>query len=49
MLKCDRIHLSEVIDVNKADGSHECIVCLYWFFWRKILNFNLKCVMVVMI
>ena len=40
MLYCDRIDLSEEIDVAKSNNSKECIVCHYWFFnygikWRS--------------
>ena len=29
MLEFDRIDVSEVTDVNKTDGSRECIICHY--------------------
>ena len=47
MLEYDRIELSEGIDVNKVDGSCECIIFHYWYF-LEILTFRLKCIMVVM-
>ena len=34
MLYCYRIDISEGIDVNKAIGSKECIICHYWYFFR---------------
>ena len=36
----DRIDFSECIDVNKASGLNECIICHYWYFLTLIrLNF----------
>ena len=32
MLEYNRINMSEGINVNKADGSRECIICHYWYF-----------------
>ena len=32
MLEYDRIHISEGIDVNKANLSKECDICHYWYF-----------------
>ena len=29
MLECDRIDLSEGIDINKTDASKECDICHY--------------------
>ena len=34
MLECDRIDVSESIDINKTDGLLECIICHYWFFFK---------------
>ena len=31
-LECDRIDISEVIDVNKTNLSKECDICHYWYF-----------------
>ena len=28
MLECDRIDVSESIDINKTDGLLECIICI---------------------
>ena len=42
MLEYDRIYKYEGIDVNKADSSHECIICHYWYFPEIILNINQK-------
>ena len=38
MLHCDRIDVSEGIDVNKTSASKECDVCHYWYF----LNYSFK-------
>ena len=32
MLEYDRIHISEGIDVNKANLSKECDIFQYWYF-----------------
>ena len=32
MLECDRIDISEGIDVNKTNLSKECDICHYWYF-----------------
>ena len=32
MLECDRIEISEGIDVNKTNASKECDICHYWYF-----------------
>ena len=38
MLEYDRIEMSKRINVSKTNGSHECIICHYWYF----LNTNFK-------
>ena len=38
MLHCDRIDISEEIDVNKTSASKESDVCHYWYF----LNYSFK-------
>ena len=38
MLYCDRIEVSEGIDVNKT--SKECDICHYWYFLNKGFNFQ---------
>ena len=35
MLFCDRIDVSEGIDVNKTRESKEDIICYYWYFLDK--------------
>ena len=48
MLECDRIDISEGIDINKTNASKECNICHYWYFLDK--NFiNHIFAMVVMI
>ena len=32
MLECDRIEISEGIDVNKTNASKECDICYYWYY-----------------
>ena len=32
MLGCDRIYVSEGIDINKTNASKKCVICLYWYF-----------------
>ena len=32
MLYCDRIDVSEGIDVNKISASKLCDICHYWYF-----------------
>ena len=38
MLYCDRIDVSEEINVNKKSASKEYDICHYWYF----LNYNFK-------
>ena len=49
MLECDRIDMSEGIDVNKTDESHRCIICNIIAFLKQILDFSQNHVMVVII
>ena len=32
MLECNRIGISEGIDINKTNTSKECKICYYWYF-----------------
>ena len=32
MLQCEKIDVSEGIDVNKTNASKECELCPYWFY-----------------
>ena len=38
MLKCDRINISEEIDLNKTNASNKCDICHIWYF--KDINFK---------
>ena len=38
MLQFYRIDVSLWVDVDKTDGSSECIVCHYWYY----LNINFR-------
>ena len=38
MIYCNKIGVSEGIDVNKTNASKECNVCHYWYF----LNYSFK-------
>ena len=38
--KCDRIDISEGIDLNKTNASKECDICHYWYF--KDIGFKNK-------
>ena len=40
MLRYQKIHISERIDVNKTSASKECELCHYWFF--KDIGFKFK-------
>ena len=32
MLQCERINISEEIDINKTSASKKCMLCQYWYF-----------------
>ena len=41
MLECDRIDISEGIDINKSsDKSKECHICHYWYFLDKNFRYQ---------
>ena len=40
MLYCDRIDVSEGIDINKTSASKEYDVCHYWYFLNKCFKFQ---------
>ena len=40
MLYCDRIDVSEVIDVNKTSVSKKCDICHYWYFLDNGFKFQ---------
>ena len=45
MLWCQKIDVSEGIDVNKTSASKECELCHYCFL--KMLDLNLKSIFVI--
>ena len=41
MLECNRIDISEGIDINKSsDKSKECHICHYWYFLDKNFSYE---------
>ena len=40
MLYCDRIDISEGIDVNNTSESKEWNICYYWYFSNKGFKFQ---------
>ena len=40
MLECDRIDISEGIDIDKRDKSKECDICHYWHILDKNFNYQ---------
>ena len=40
MLECDRIDISEGIDVNKTNLLKECMFCHYWYFLDKNFSYG---------
>ena len=41
MLECNRIDISEGIDVNKNIlTSEKCYLCVYWYFINKNFNYQ---------
>ena len=42
MIYCDRIDVSEVIDVNKTSALKECDVWHYWYFFNFSFEFQLN-------
>ena len=40
MIYCDRLDVSEGIDVNKTSASKEYIICHYWYFLNKGFRFQ---------
>ena len=49
MLYYHRIEVPEGIDVNKTSETKECKLCYYWHFLDKVLKFNQRSTMDVMI
>ena len=42
MLFCDRMDVSEGIDVNKRSEPKECKICHYWYFLNKSFKYQLS-------
>ena len=42
MLFCDRIDVSEGIDVNKRSEPKECKICHCWYFLNKRFKYQLS-------
>ena len=40
MLECDKIDISEGIDINKTNKSKACMLCHYWYFLNKNFNYG---------
>ena len=40
MLECDRIDVSEGIDVDKRNRSKKCILCHNWYFLDKNFTYG---------
>ena len=40
MLECDRIEISEGIDVYKTNASKECDICHYWYFKDIVFKYE---------
>ena len=40
MLECEKIDISDGIDVNKSDKSKECMLCHYWYFLDKSVSYG---------
>ena len=49
MLECDRIDISEGIDVNKTNASKQCDICHYWYLKKTISCMSHIFAMAVMI
>ena len=39
MQYCDRIDVSEGINIDKTSESRECDICHYWYFLNKCFKF----------
>ena len=40
MLKCDKIDITEGIDLNKTNKSRKCMFCHYWYYLNKNFSFG---------
>ena len=39
MFEYDRIHISEVADINNRNESKECDICHYYYFLDESFNY----------
>ena len=40
MIECERIDISEIIDIDKTNKSKECKFCHYWYFLNKNFSYG---------
>ena len=40
MLECNKIDISEGININKRNKSKECMLCRYWYFLDKNFSYG---------
>ena len=40
MLECDKIDISEGIDIDKTNKSKQCNICHYWYFLDKKFSYE---------
>ena len=40
MLVCEKIDISDGIDVDMSDKSKECMLCHYWYFLGKSFRYG---------
>ena len=40
MLECERIDISDGIDVDMSNKSKECVFCHYWYFLDKNFSYG---------
>ena len=40
MLKCDKIDITEGIDLSKTNKSKECMFCHYWYYLNKNFSYG---------
>ena len=40
MLECDRIDISEGVDINKTSALKKCDICHYWYLLDKNFNYE---------
>ena len=40
MLKCDKIDITEGIDLSKTNKSKQCMFCHYWYYLNKNFSYG---------